>query len=116
MENNGNPFLRIQTELKPCFGIMGQAADTILDAEVSSYPVFIAARQEVPIGVLLTSAENGWNVNATTLEELVTRQIVAQDHIADFRMVYKDPRQYLCVFIIRDEGSNFLFIPRLEQG
>ncbi len=114
METNGNPFLRVQTELKSYYAIMGQAADTILDAEVSSYPVFIVARQDVPIGVLLMSAEEGWSVNASTLEELVARQIITQEHIVDFRAVYKDPRQYFCVFVIREEGSNFLFIPRNE--
>lgn len=112
MENNGNPFLNIKAELSPYFSIMGQASDTILDAEVSSYPIFIAATQEVPIGVLLMRADNGWQVNASTLEELVARQVVAQDHVADFRMVYKDPRQYFCVFAVKEEGSNFLFIPR----
>ena len=112
MDNNGNPFLRIETELRPYFAIMGKAGDTILDAEVSSYPIFIAARQEAALGVLLMSAEDGWFVNASTLEELVAKQLVSQDHIADFRMVYKDPREYLCVFVIGEEGSNFLFIPR----
>ena len=112
METNGNPFLNIKAELSPYFGIMGQASDTILDAEVSSYPIFIAATQEVPMGVLLMRADNGWWVNASTLEELVARQVVSQDHIADFRAVYKDPRQFFCVFAIKEEGSNFLFIPR----
>ena len=104
METNGNPFLRIQTELTPNLDAMGKAADVILDAEVSSYPVFIASKREVPIG--------GWNINVSTLEELVTRQIIAQERIVDFRAVFKDPRLFVCVFVIMEGGSNFLFIPR----
>jgi hypothetical protein len=114
MDTNGNPFLRIETELRPYFQVMGQASDTILDAEVSSYPVFIAAKQEVPIGVLLMTDEVGWSVNASTLEELVARQIVANEHVANFRAVYKDPRQFHCVFVVAEEGNNFLFIPRTK--
>jgi len=113
METNGNPFLRIQTELTPFLNAMGKAADVILDAEVSAYPVFIASKRELPVGVLLIHrGEEDWIINVSTLEELVTRQIVAQEKIADFRAVFKDPRQYICVFVVLETGSNFLFIPR----
>lgn len=113
METNGNPFLRIQTELIPNLDAMGKAADVILDADVSSYPVFIASKREVPIGVLLIHAgAEGWNIHVSTLEELVTRQIIAQERIADFRAVFKDPRLFVCVFVIMEGSSNFLFIPR----
>lgn len=113
METNGNPFLQIQTELQPAYPTLAQAADTILDAEVSAYPIFIAARIEAPIGVLLAHLQpTGWYLYASTLEELVARQVVLEQHIAQFRAVYKDPRQYFCIFAIQEQGSNFLFIPR----
>ncbi len=113
MEHNGNPFLQIQTELQPAFPTLAQAADTILDAEVSAYPIFIAARVEAPIGVLLAHLQpTGWYLYASTLEELVARQVVLTQHLAQFRAVYKNPRQHFCIFAIQEQGSNFLFVPR----
>jgi hypothetical protein len=116
METNGNPFLRIQTELTPFLVAMGKAADMILDAEISAYPVFIASKRELPVGVLLIHQEEDWTINVSTLEELVTRQIVVQEKVADFRAVFKDPRQFICVFVVQETGSNFLFIPRQLVG
>ncbi len=117
METNGHLFLQIQTELQPAFPTLAQAADTILDAEVSAYPIFVAARVEAPIGVLLAHLQpTGWYLYASTLEELVARQVVLEQRVAQFRAVYKDPRQHFCLFIIQEQGSNFLFVPRPSSG
>jgi hypothetical protein len=112
METNGNPFLKLENELRPFFPLMGKAADTILDSGISSYPVFICAQQEIAIGVTLLSSPDSWIINATTLEELVTKQIVTQENIPNFRSVYKDPATFLCIFVVLDTGSNFIFVPR----
>jgi hypothetical protein len=112
MENNGNPFLKMENELKPYFPLMGKAADTILDAGVSAYPVFICAQQEIAIGVTLVATPDSWIIQASTLEELVTKQIITQENIPNFRSVYKDPTSFLCIFVVLETSSNFIFLPR----
>ncbi|MEQ8705145.1 MAG: hypothetical protein RIC19_14565 [Phaeodactylibacter sp.] len=108
---------RLETELKPYLPTIGQAADTILDQDVSSYPIFIIHQMDsVDIGIPLLSheAEDGppWSVNASTLEELATKKVVEMAKVDAFRQVYKDPRENLCLFVLSDLGANFMFISR----
>jgi hypothetical protein len=106
---------KLETELKPYLGLLGQAADTILDEGVSSYPIFVLHQHTVDIGIpLLQQSEDGpaWSANATTLEELATKNVIGMEKVDDFKDVYKDPREQLCLFVLSDLGANFMFIPR----
>lgn len=107
---------QLETELKPYLPVMGKAADAILDQDISSYPIFVVHQITVDIGIPLLSheAEGGpaWSVHASTLEELVTKKVVEVDKLDNFRQVYKDPRENLCLFVLSDLGANFMFISR----
>ena len=108
-------YTQFEKELKPYLPLLGKAADTILDQEVSSYPIFVLHQQMVDIGILLVEGgteEMPWSVNATSLEELATKKIIGMDKLDDFRKVYKDPRDYLCLFVLSDAGASFVFTPR----
>ena len=56
--------------------------------------------------------EVSWSVNASSLEEFVTKQLVLADKVDDFKSVYKDPTAFLCLFIVDKSGATFVFIPR----
>jgi hypothetical protein len=108
---------RLETELKPYLPVISKAADTILDQDVSSYPIFIVHQMDaVDIGIALLSheAEDGpaWSVHASTLEELATKKVIEMNKVDNFREVYKDPRENLCHFVLSDLGANFMFISR----
>ena len=108
-------YTQLEKELKPYLPLLNQAADTIIDQEVSAYPIFILHQQIVDIGVPLVEGGNEqmpWSVNASTLEELSTKKVIGMDKVNDFRKVYKDPREYLCLFVLSDSGANFVFTPR----
>jgi hypothetical protein len=70
----------------------------------------------VDIGIALLSheAKDGpeWSVHASTLEELATKKVIEMNKVDNFREVYKDPREYLCLFVLSDLGANFMFISR----
>lgn len=93
--------------------VMAQAVDSILDQEVSKYPVFVVHQHEVEIGVPLVTAEadNKWSIHASTLEEFVSKQIVEEERIDSFIDVYKDPREQFCLFVLSELGANFIFLP-----
>ncbi|MBX2875916.1 MAG: hypothetical protein KTR30_27595 [Saprospiraceae bacterium] len=113
--NEENQYKAIEKALAPHQKLMEQAADTILDQEVSAYPIFIIHQLNVEIGVILVSKEEGkaeWSVHASTLEELVTKQIIQMDKVDNFRQVYKDPREHLCLFTLSEMGATFIFLPR----
>ncbi len=108
---------KLEAELKPYLTTMGSAADTILDQDVSSYPLFVVHQHTVDIGIPLISRsdeEDGpaWSINASTLEELATKKIIEMARVERFQEVYKDPREHLCLFVLSDLGANFMFIAR----
>ncbi len=110
-------YQQLEEEMAPYTGLMGKAADAILDQDISSYPIFVVHQFNLEIGIpILERRENGpkWSINASTLEELATKKIVEMDRVDNFRQVYKDPREFLCLFVLSDLGANFIFLPRSE--
>ena len=110
---------QLKTELRPYLPMLGKAADAILDQDISSYPIFIVHRQMVTIGIPVVDQEGGqhkWSINASTLEEFATRQLIRMDKVDNFRKVYKNPARFLCLFVLSDAGAQFVFIPRPESG
>ena len=109
-------YLELENELMPFRAVMGQAADTILDQEVSSYPIFVVSMLDVDLGVSLVNRDPGkrqkWSVRASTLEELNAKNIVQNDKVDDFRRVFKDPTLHYCLFVLSDLGAQFIFLPR----
>lgn len=110
-------YQQLEEEMAPYAGLMGKAADAILDQDISSYPIFVVHQFNLEIGIpILERRENGpkWSINASTLEELATKKIVEMARVDNFRQVYKDPREFLCLFVLSDLGAHFIFLPRSE--
>lgn len=107
-------FLELEKELSPYKKILAQASDVILDEGVSKYPIFVIHQQEMDMGVLLIQAGTKfrWSVNASTLEEFVTKEIIFHEKAQEFIVTYKDPEIYLCLFVLSELGAQFVFLPR----
>lgn len=107
-------FIALQKEIIPYKRILSQAADVILNENVSKYPIFVVHQQEMDMGIPLIEAGNmfRWSVNASTLEEFVTKEIIFMDKAQDFISTYKDPEVYLCLFVLSELGAQFIFINR----
>lgn len=101
-------------ELKPYKTLLGSVADTIMEQDVSSYPVFVLSRDAIEVGIPLNTddIEGSWAVNASSLEEFVAKQLVLSDKVDEFKSVYKDPTAFLCLFVVDKSGATFVFIPR----
>ncbi len=109
-------YKEIELALVPYKKMMAGATDTILDNEVTDYPIFVAHQvSAVDIGLPLvdkTARPEAWSINASSLEEFATKQLISPEKVDDFQQIYKDPKSYLCVFIIHKIGATFVFIPR----
>lgn len=95
-----------------------EIAEEILDNQVSKYPVFIATREDVNLGKQIIDKEElalEWSINASTLEEFVSRKIVLEDKLETFRKNYKDPRKFVCVFALIKEHAGFIYLPYDEE-
>lgn len=106
-------FARLEKELDGFREIMAMASDSILDNEVSRYPIFVAHQHQLEIGVPLTiEREAKWEIHASSLEEFVAKQIIESHKLDSFRTIYKDPRKFHCIFVVNELGANFVMIPR----
>ena len=113
--NNKQQLLDIERLLKRYRSTLATAAETIRNENVSNYPIFVASKTAVEIGVMLFSQgqlPDNWLVTASSLEEFHVRKIIDTDKIDDFRDLYRSKPEEICVFTIDTEGaSKFIFIP-----
>jgi hypothetical protein len=114
-QNGKQPLAELEKILKKNRAVLLNAADTIREQDVSNYPIFVAAQQEVEIGIpLLTVGQlpNNWLINASTLEEFHSKRLIDEEKINDFRNLYKSRSSEICIFAFLTEGvAKFVFIP-----
>ena len=108
-------FEEFKKELMPYLKILEQAAEVILEQGVSAFPIFVIHQHTVDIGINIVDREKvkgNWSVNASMLEEFVTKQILSPEKIDDFKLVYKNHDGELCLFLLSELGANFVFLPK----
>jgi len=105
----------IEYELKVYNKVMCDAIDTILNEDVSKYPIFIGSQDPIQLGIPLATKEvhaGNWNINVSTLEEFATKNIIEGDKIEEFKKVFKDPNAQICMFLYWKGKFTFVFLPR----
>lgn len=116
MENKPTKkLLQLQEELSNYRSSLAEAAEIIKDQNVSSYPIFVIHQQTVDIGINIVdkeSTQGNWSVNASTLEEFVTKQILSPEKVDDFKTLYRSHEGELCLFVLSELGANFIFLPQ----
>jgi hypothetical protein len=111
-------FKRLQKELATYKKSLAQAAEVIQDQDVSKFPIFIIHQNIVDIGINIVNKETvqgNWSVNASTLEEFVTKQVIAEEKVEDFQTLYRSHHGDLCLFVLSELGANFIFLPKNEE-
>lgn len=92
--------------------MLGDAQKVILDSAVSEFPVFAFSKTLPELGVQLYESrdlERDWYVHATSLEELVAKNVVDSSRIEEFKEVYKDPASYFCILLMDGSTAQFAF-------
>ncbi len=113
--SNSEKLSLLEEELKPYKEVLGKASDAITNEGVSNYPIFVVHQHQVDIGIPIIEKEkiNGqWSINASSLEEFVTKNIVRIERIETFKDVFKPPSQHLCLFVLSEIGATFIFMQR----
>ncbi len=107
-------YLQLERELKTYREILDKASRAMRDNDVSEYPIFVAHKQEIELGIKLIEAREGkyiWSINISSLEEFVAKSVILPEKIEQFREVYKDPDAQLCIFVLSELGASFVYIP-----
>ena len=113
-KQNGYLLVGLEKVFKPYKNKMAQAAQTIVEQDISKYPIFVAAKQTVELGIPLIppgEIREGWAINASTLEEFYAKQLILTEKVDDFRDLYKKHSGDLCIFVFDENNANFIFIP-----
>ena len=105
----------LEKELKPYLEVLEQAVDTILDQEVSDFPIMVVHKGEVEVGIPLVNrakVAGDWSVNASTLEEFTVKNLITTDKINSFKSLYESHSDQICLFLLSEFGANFVFLNR----
>ncbi|WP_285010703.1 hypothetical protein [Pedobacter faecalis] len=109
-----SPLVSLEKDLEFYAPSIREVAVDIMVEGISAQPIFIAHQHTVSIGEVIldrTELNTGWTIQASTFEEFVEKGIIAADKKALFLKNYKDPKAFMCVFVIVPEGANFIFYP-----
>ena len=114
MKQNKQPLVEIEKLLKRYRSTLAMAAETIRTENVSNYPIFVATKLEIDLGIALLlrgDLPDNWAVNASTLEEFHAKRIIDVEKIEEFRTLYRQHNEDICVFVLSEGGAKFVFIP-----
>ena len=109
-----SPLLSLEVDLKFFNESIREVAIEIMVEGLSKYPIFVAHQHELKLGeLILDRFELGseWSIHASTLEEFVERGIIKKELEARFIKSYKNPHDFMCVFVVVPEGANFVYYP-----
>ena len=109
-------YEQLEKIIAPYKAVLGKAVDTVLEQEISSYPIFVLHKQPIELGISLKNeinTPNEWLVNLSTLEEFSTKQVIEESRVNRFTKIYKNPTEFLCLFVLDEFGANFVFLPRI---
>lgn len=107
-------YFLLQEELKGYFKMMKLAQQKVLDEDISKYPILVIHQEEIQIGIELANRNkvNGnWSVHLSTLEEFVSKNLINDQKLQDFKGTFKNPEFYFCFFVLSELGAEFIFMP-----
>lgn len=95
-----------------------EVATDMMKQGYTQYPVFIAHQHEVKVGepiLLFADYARDFNINASTVEELLERKLILPEREADFKANYKNPKEFICILLITVIGAHFIYVPYKQK-
>lgn len=109
-----SPLISLKKDLKLYSESLHEVAVEIMVEGLSRYPIFVAHQHEVKLGEPIldrNELNTSWSIHASTLEEFTERGIIKKELQPRFIKSYKNPDDFMCVFVIVPEGANFVYYP-----
>jgi len=113
-----SPLISLERDLKFFYESIREVAVEIMVEGLSNYPIFIAHQHELNLGELILDRNDlntEWSIHASTLEEFVDKGVIKPVLKDRFIKSYKDPYEYMCLFVVVPEGANFVYYPYPKQ-
>ena len=121
--NQGNqkpadsPLLSLERDLKFFNESIREVAIEIMAEGISANPIFIAHQHELKLGeVILDRNElnTEWSIHASTIQEFTEKGVIKAELKERFLSTYKNPHDFMCVFVVVPEGANFVYYPYVK--
>lgn len=112
-----SPLVSLERDLKFFNDSINEVATDIMVEGISAQPIFVAHQHELKIGELILDRNDlntEWSIHASTIEEFTERGIIKAELKERFINTYKNPNEFMCVFVVTPEGANFVFYPYLK--
>ncbi|MDB5288077.1 MAG: hypothetical protein JWR05_3026 [Mucilaginibacter sp.] len=112
-----SPLLSLERDLKFFNESIHEVAIEIMAEGISASPIFIAHQHELKLGEMIldrNELNTEWSVHASTIEEFVERGIIKKELKERFLNTYKNPNDFMCVFVVVPEGANFVYYPYVK--
>jgi hypothetical protein len=113
-----SPLLSLEKDLKFFNESIREVAVEIMVEGLSNYPIFIAHQHEINLGEVILDRHDlntEWSIHASTLEEFVEKGVIKQILKERFISSYKNPNNFMSVFVIVPEGANFVYYPYVNE-
>jgi hypothetical protein len=95
--------------------LFSRAIDMCLQSGVTSFPIIIFGPEQLNMEgeILQTEGSLGtWKICLSTLEKFSEVGLIREDRLVDFKMNYKNPEEFYCLFVVKNNGATFAFLPR----
>ena len=112
-----SPLVSLERDLKFFNESIREVAIEIMAEGISANPIFIAHQHELKLGeVILDRNElnTEWSIHASTIEEFTEKGVIKAELKERFLSTYKNPHDYMCVFVVVPEGANFVYYPYVK--
>jgi hypothetical protein len=109
-----SPLVSLEKDLKLYSESMHEVSLEIMVEGLSRYPIFVAHQHEVKLGEMILDRHDlntEWTIQASTLEEFIEKRIIKEELKERFLKTYKNPNDFMCIFVIVPEGANFVYYP-----
>ena len=113
-----SPLVSLERDLKFFNESIREVAVEIMVEGLSSHPIFIAHQHEIKLGeVILDRNElnTEWSIHASTIEEFVERGVIKPELKERFLTNYKNPNDFMCLFVVVPKGANFVYYPYVKS-
>jgi hypothetical protein len=112
-----SPLVSLERDLKFFNESIREVAVEIMVEGLSSHPIFIAHQHELKLGEMIldrNELNTEWSIHASTIEEFVERGIIKTELKERFLSTYKNPNDFMCLFVVVPEGANFVYYPYVK--
>jgi len=112
-----SPLVSLEKDLKFFNESIREVAVEIMVEGLSNYPIFIAHQHELNLGEVILDRHDlntEWSIHASTMEEFLEKGIIKGILKERFVSTYKNPHDFMCVFVVVPEGANFVYYPYVK--